>query len=161
MTRGHNVSRIVTAMAVAFFLTTLFVSTSSAVENKNPRFGKWKLKSDNPPPFLNIMTYEPYEENGMRITVEATNSEGQTRKWSYVTLFDGKYRPVTGDTRTEETAVEIVDERTNKIMNRTGDRVNIITNVLSEDGNTINNEYRSIDDDGNERVTHAVYERIQ
>jgi hypothetical protein len=39
--------------------------------------------------------------------------------------------------------------------------VNVILNVLSEDGNTIHNEYRNIDENGNETVTHAVYERIR
>jgi hypothetical protein len=139
---------------------SLVVAAASA-ENKNPRFGKWKLKSDAPPPALNIMTYEPYEASGMKITVEATTAKGEKRKWSYVTLFDGKYRPVEGDTTTEETAVEVVDAHTNKIMNKTGNRVNVIINVLSEDGNTINNEYRNVDENGKESVTHAVYERIQ
>ena len=49
---------------------------------------------------------------------------------------------------------------TGKILNKTGDRVNIILNVLSEDGNTINNEYRNVDENGKESVSHAVYERI-
>jgi hypothetical protein len=140
------------------------VAALSAVvtaQTQNPRFGRWKLKSDDPPPALNIMTYEPYGDGGMRITVEATNAKGEKRKWGYVTLFDGKYRPVTGDTTTEETAVEVVDARTNKIMNKTGDRVNVIINVLSEDGNTINNEYRNVDENGKVTVTHAVYERIR
>ncbi len=135
--------------------------TVASAENNNPRFGVWKLKSDAPPPAVNIMTYEPYEETGMRITVESTNAKGEKRKWSYVTLFDGKYRPVTGDTNTEETAVEVVDERTNKIMNKRGERVSIILNVLSEDGNTINNEYRRNDENGKEIVSHAVYKRIK
>lgn len=139
---------------------TMVVAAASA-ENKNPRFGKWKLKSDAPPPALNIMTYEPYGENGMKITVEAINAKGEKRTWSYVTLFDGKYRPVEGDTSTEETAVEVVDAHTNKIMNKTGNRVNVIINVLSEDGNTINNEYRNVDENGKQTVTHAVYERIR
>jgi hypothetical protein len=137
------------------------VVVAASAENKNPRFGKWKLKSDAPAPALNIMTYEPYGESGMKITVEATNAKGEKRKWSYVTMFDGKYRPVEGDTNTEETAVEVVDAHTNKIMNKTGNRVNVIINVLSEDGNTINNEYRNVDENGKETVTHAVYERIQ
>ncbi|HXV59809.1 MAG TPA: hypothetical protein VEK15_03880 [Vicinamibacteria bacterium] len=138
-----------------------WVASLASAQNTNPRFGKWKLKSDAPPPALNIMTYEPYGEGGMRITVESTNEKGEQRKWSYVTMFDGVYRPVSGDTSTEETAVVVIDERTNKIMNKTGDRVNTIINVLSEDGNTINNEYRRTDENGKEIVTHAVYERIQ
>jgi hypothetical protein len=76
-------------------------------------------------------------------------------------LFDGVYRPVEGDTNTEETAVEVVDARTNKILNKTGDRVNVILNVLSEDGNTINDDYRNVRKDGKITVTHAVYERIR
>ncbi len=143
-------------LAIAFT-----ASSVAAVENTNPRFGKWKLKSDNPPPYLNIMTYEPYGEKGMRITIDATSSKGEKRTWGYVTEFDGKYRPVTGDSNTEVSAVEVVDEYTNKIMNKTGDRVNVIINVLSEDGDTIHNEYRNVDKDGKESVSHAVYERIK
>jgi hypothetical protein len=144
-------------------LIALVAALSAAVtaQTQNPRFGRWKLKSDEPPPALNIMTYEPYGEGGMRVTVEATNAKGEKRKWGYVTLFDGKYRPMTGDTTTEETSVEVVDARTNRIRNKTGSRVNEILNVLSEDGNTINNEYRNVDENGKVTVTHAVYERIR
>lgn len=148
-------------VSLGIIATLALVATAFSAENQNPRFGKWKLKSDAPPPALNIMTYEPYGETGMKITVEATNAKGEKRKWSYVTLFDGKYRPVEGDTSTEETAVEVVDAHTNKIMNKTGNRVNIIINVLSEDGNTIHNEYRNVDENGKVRVSHAVYQRIQ
>lgn len=147
------------SIGVAAAVTTLVAA--ALAQNANPRFGRWKLKSDEPPPAVNIMTYEPYGDGGMRVTVEATSAKGEKRKWGYVTMFDGKYRPMTGDTTTEETAVEVIDVRTNKIMNKTGDRVNVILNVLSEDGNTIHNEYRNIDENGNETVTHAVYERIR
>src|SRR3972149_3925854 len=135
-------------------------AASASAQNANPRFGRWKLKSDEPPPALNIMTYEPYGDGGMRVTVEATNAKGDKRKWGYVTMFDGKYRRMTGDTTTEETAVEGVDARTNKIVNKTGERVNVILNVLSEDGNTIENEYRNVDENGKESGTHGAYERI-
>jgi hypothetical protein len=149
------------ALSIGVAAATAAWAAVAAAQASNPRFGRWKLKSDEPPPALNIMTYEPYGDGGMRITVEATNAKGEKRKWGYVTNFDGKYQPMTGDTTTEETAVEVVDARTNKIMNKTGDRVNVIINVLSEDGNTIENEYRNVGEDGKMTVTHAVYERIQ
>jgi hypothetical protein len=149
------------ALRLGLVAVTTAVVAAAWAQSANRRFGRWKLKSDEPPPALNIMTYEPYGEGGMRVTVEATNAKGEKRKWGYVTMFDGKYRPMTGDTTTEETAVEVVDARTNKIMNKTGDRVNVIINVLSEDGNTINNEYRNVDENGKVTVTHAVYERIK
>jgi len=137
------------------------VSIHLFAQNTNPRFGVWKLKSDAPPPAINIMTYAPYEDTGMRITVESTNSSGRESKWGYVTMFDGEFRPVTGR-EGAETAVEVVDQRTTKITNRSNGRITqVIINVLSEDGNTIDNEYRRIGEDGEtERVTHAVYERI-
>ncbi len=145
-------------IAIGAAVTT---SVAAMAQATNPRFGRWKLKSDDPPPASNVMTYEPYGEGGMKVTVEATTAKGEKRKWGYVTTFDGKYRPMTGDTTTEQTAVEVVDARTNKIMNKTGARVNVIINVLSEDGNTINNEYRNVDENGKVTVTHAVYERIK
>ena len=151
-------SKRMVCIAIAAAVAT---SVAAMAQTTNPRLGRWKLKSDDPPPALNIMTYEPYGDGGMKVTVEATNAKGEKRKWGYVTMFDGKYRPMTGDTTTEETAVEVVDARTNKIMNKTGDRVNVIINVLSEDGNAINNEYRNVDENGKVTVTHAVYERIK
>ncbi len=131
-----------------------------AAQAENPRFGVWKLKSDAPPPALNIMTYEPYGDGGMQVTVESTNREGRSTRWGYVTLFDGVFRPVEGQ-EASETAVEVIDERTNRITNRRDGQVTqIIINVLSDDGNTIDNEYRRLNADGSERVTHASYERI-
>lgn len=127
----------------------------------NPRFGVWRLESDAPPPASNIMTYESYGDGGMKITVASTNSEGESSEWSYVTMFDGEFRPVEGQ-ENAETAVEVVDDRTNRILNaRDGDVYQVIINVLSEDGNTIDNEYRRTLPDGTERVTHSVYRRIE
>lgn len=127
----------------------------------NPRFGAWQLESDRPLPYRNVMTYEPWGDGGMKITVASTNSEGDESEWSYTTLFDGVFRPVTGQ-ENAETAVEVVDERTNRILNRRDGQVyQVIVNVLSEDGNTIDNEYRRTLEDGTESVSHAVYRRIR
>ena len=126
----------------------------------NPRFGVWELESDAEPPTRNVMTYEPWGDGGMKITVAQTNSEGETSEWSYATMFDGVFRDVEGQ-ENATTSVEIIDERTNHIHNaRNGEVYQTIVNVLSEDGNTINNEYRRTLPDGSERVSHAVYRRI-
>ncbi len=128
----------------------------------NPRFGVWQLESDRPPPYKNIMTYEPYGDGGMKITVATTNAEDETSSWGYVTMFDGAFHPVEGGGEGATTAVEVVDEHTNRILNaRDGEVYQVIVNVLSEDGNTINNEYRRTLEDGTESVSHAVYRRIE
>ena len=130
---------------------------------QNPRFGKWKMKQDAPPPAINIMTYEPFGSGGMRITVEATSREGRQTKWTYTTMFDGKDEPVSGDTRTETTAVRRIDARTNEITNKRGGKVvQVVTNVLSADGNTINNTYKNYNEAGEvASTTTAVYERVK
>lgn len=135
-------------------------SADASAGGDNPRFGVWRLRTDAPPPQRNIMTYEPWDDGGMKITVENTSAQGRESRWSYVTIFDGAFRPVTGRDGVE-TAVEVVDRYTNRITSRRDGRVTqVIINVLSEDGNRIENEYRNTDAEGNESVFHLVYERI-
>jgi hypothetical protein len=153
--RTRFAATIVAVLAVASALAALVSAQAT-----NPRFGKWKLKQD--PPALNIMTYEPHGTGGMKITVESTNAQGRTSKWTYNTMFDGKDEPVSGDTRTETTAVKRIDARTNEITNKRGGKVvQVVTNVLSEDGKTINNTYKNYDEKGElTNTTTAVYERM-
>ena len=149
------------AMGVAAVAALTFSAADISAQN-NPRFGVWQMQSDAPPPSINIMTYEPHERNGMKVTVASTNARGQDSEWGYVTMFDGVFRPVRGQDGSE-TAVEIVDDRTTRILNKRNGRVTqVIINTLSDDGNTISNEYVRMDDNGAiTRVTHATYKRIQ
>ena len=131
-------------------------------DNATERYGVWRLRSDNPPPYQNIMTYAPHGDGGMSIEVATTNAEGNTSVWSYVTMFDGVFRPVEG-IESSETAVEIVTERSTRILNaRNGTVYQVIINTLSEDGNRIDNDYVRVDADGKiTRVTRATYDRVQ
>ena len=149
-------------LAAVCTLIALVVAGSSA-QGKNPRFGKWKMKSDAPPPSSNVMTYEPFGDKGMKITVEAVNPKGEKSAWWYTTDFDGKFMPVTGQ-ENAETSVRTINDRINEIVNkRDGKVTQILTNVLSPDGNTIANVYMRMDPEGKKvtSVTYATYERIQ
>jgi hypothetical protein len=147
---------IVVAMLVAIAACTALVSA----QNANPRIGKWKLKQE--PPALNIMTYEPWGNGGMKVTVESTNAQGRKATWTYNTMFDGKDMPVTGDTRTETSAVKKIDDRTNEITNKRGGKVTqVIINVLSPDGKRIDNTYKNYNESGAvTSTTTAVYEKM-
>ena len=154
----------VTSFSAGSLLVCLTVASVGSLggQDANPRFGRWLLDSDRPAPSLNVMTYEAYGDGGMRVTVTSTNSAGETTEWGYVTMFvDGEYHPVTG-LENSDTAVELVDEYTNRIINRRNGRpYQVIINTLSEDGNTIENEYVRLDDQGRiTRVGHATYRRI-
>ncbi len=144
-----------------FALALVALGAESAHAQGESRFGQWRLQSDAPPPSSNIMTYEPWGDGGMRITVASTNSRGQASEWGYTTLFDGEFRPVDGQ-EGSETAVEVINERSTRITNMRNGRVTqVIINTLSEDGNTISNEYVRFDADGKiAGVSHAIYERI-
>jgi hypothetical protein len=136
-----------------------FAALASA-QAANPRFGKWKLKQD--PPALNIMTYEPWGDGGMKVTVESTSAQGRKATWTYSTMFDGKDMPVSGDTRTETTSVRKIDTRTNEITNKRGGKVTqVIINVLSPDGKRIDNTYKNYNDKGElTSTTTAIYEKM-
>jgi len=144
-------------------LLSFTMTTTSSAQNTNPRFGKWKLKSDAPPPQSNIMTYEPFGAKGMKVTVESVNPKGEKSAWWYTTDFDGKFMPVTGQ-ENADTSVVTINNRINEIINRrNGVVTQVLTNVLSPDGNTIGVMYMRMDSTGKKttNVTFATYERIQ
>ena len=121
---------------------------------RTARFGVWD-NSTNP---NNVMTYEMHEKTGSKLTV--SNPSNPASDWSYVTMFDGVYRPVQGQ-EGAETAVEIINDKSIRIYNKRNGVLNqVVINTLSDDNNTINNEYIRLDKDGKIMgVTHVTYIR--
>ena len=146
--------RIRNLFATAAVLTTAILSASPSWGQGAARYGVWD-NSNNP---NNVMTYEPYGDGGMKITI--SNPSKPAEGWNYVTLFDGKFRPVTG-LKGAETAVEVINEKSTRIINKRNGEVNqIVINTLSEDNNTIQNEYIHFDKDGKiTGVSHVTYVR--
>ena len=149
-------------IGAALVATAALMAAEASAQDPSTRFGQWKMDSDAPPPAINIMTYAPMGDGGMSITVAATNSQGQDSEWGYDTMFDGEFRSVWGQDNAE-TAVEWVNASTTRISNsRNGCVTQVIINVLSEDGNTIENDYIRMDENGKiTGVGHATYRRIQ
>ena len=132
-------------------------NAAKPADNTDPRtarFGVWD-NSTNP---NNVMTYESYDKGGSKLTV--SNPSNPSQDWSYVTLFDGVFRPVTGQPGSE-TAVEIINPKSIRIYNKRDGVVNqVVINTLSVDNNTIHNEYIRMDKDGKiTGVTHVDYIR--
>lgn len=154
--------RAAIAIACVGALVAISVGQPSA-QNQNPRFGKWKLKSDAPPPASNVMTYEPFGAKGMKVTIDAVNAQGEKTQWWYTTEFDGKDMPVTGNRNQTHSAVRVIDSRVNEIINKNNGKVTqVLTNVLSPDGDTIAVIYMRDDGAGKTtNVTFATYERIK
>ena len=120
------------------------------------RFGVWD-NSTNP---NNVMTYEPYEKGGSKLTVSNPSKPGD--EWSYETFFDGKFRPVKGQPGSE-TAVELINGSAKSIRiynKRDGVVYQVVINTLNEDNTRIDNEYIRMDKDGKiTGVTHVTYNK--
>jgi hypothetical protein len=138
------------------FAAAIVCSASPSWAQAELRFGVWD-NSTNP---NNVMTYEPFEKGGSKLTVSNPSKPGD--EWSYVTFFDGTFRPVTGQPGSE-TAVELINgsAKSIRILNkRDGVVYQVVINTLSEDNNTINNEYIRMDKAGKiTGVTHVTYHR--
>lgn len=156
--RKQNLVVSVGVLAVIISLATTVSSQSS-----NPRFGKWKLKSDAPAPSSNIMTYAPSGAKGMKITIDAVNAQGVKSQWWYTTNFDGKDEKLTGNPATDSGAVRIITDRINEITYKKDGKVTqVLTNVLSPDGTTIGIIYMRMSPEGKTTaVTFATYEKLQ
>jgi hypothetical protein len=166
--RGLNPMRIRNLfVCTAVFAAALATASSSfaqakpaaKVDNTDPRtarIGVWD-NSTNP---NNVMTYSAYEKGGSKLVV--SNPSNPASDWSYVTMFDGVYRPVTGQ-EGAETAVEIINPKSIRIYNKRNGVLNqIVINTLSDDNNTISNEYIRMDKEGKiTGVTHVTYIRRQ
>src|SRR3954465_8387428 len=158
--RVQNLRTCLPALAIVLFTAAAsFAQTAPPPAQPSPaarpaRFGVWD-NSTNP---NNVMTYELYEKDGSKLTV--SNPSNPASDWSYVTLFDGVFRPVQGQ-EGAETAVEIINPKSIRIYNkRNGVLQQVVINTLSDDNNTINNEYIRMDKDGKiTGVTHVTYNR--
>lgn len=151
------------AVSLSAVLGLLVVSLAAPVHAQaNPRFGRWLLKSDAPAPASNIMTYEPFGANGMKVTIQSVNAKGDTTRWWYTTTFDGSDMPVTGNAGQSHAAVKTVSPYVNEIVNKKDGRVTQrLTNVLSPDHNTIAVIYMREDAQGKTTgVTFATYVRM-
>jgi hypothetical protein len=151
---------VLAASALAAAVATFAVTASA--QALNPRFGKWKLKSDAAPPSSNVMTYEPAGAKGMKITIDAVNREGVKSQWYYTTNFDAKDEPVTGNPGTDTGSVRIINDRINEIIYKKDGKISqVLTNVLSPDNRTLGIIYMRMNAEGKTtNVTFATYEKM-
>ncbi len=141
--------------ACAALVTAFVASPLPASAQGELRFGVWDNTNDP----NNVMTYEAYEKGGSKLTV--SNPTKPEAAWGYVTLFDGKFRPVSGQPGSE-TAVELINgsAKSIRILNkRDGVVYQVVINTLTDE-NTISNEYIRMDKEGKiTGVTHVTYKK--
>lgn len=146
------------------FAAVALIAASAAIVSAqtNPRYGKWKLKSDAPAPQANVMTYEPYNGKGMKITINAVNKDGVKSEWGYTTMFDGKDEKLVGNPGTDSGSVRALSDKVNEIIyKKDGKITQVLINVLSQDNQTIGVMYMRMSPEGKVTgITTATYERM-
>jgi hypothetical protein len=172
--RQHTFRSAVALAALALFAVSAAAQTQTQPPTPaptqspapNPRFASWKLKPETPPPAgnlsSNIMTYEPWNGTGMKVTIQTTNAAGTPgTPWGYNTMLDGKDMPLTGQAGRDAASVTVINDKINLIIyKKEGKVVQLLLNVLSADNNTLNISYHSTNAAGETRTTYATYERI-
>lgn len=147
---------------VALVSAPIAAQTPAATD---PRHGNWRLQSNDPAkPSTNVMTYEPFNGTGMKITINNLNPDGTlTPQWGYTTMFDGKDEPMNGSRAKDLASVRKLSDRVNEITYKRDGRINqILTNVISTDGQTLGIIYMNMDAEGKTtRVTFATYEKMK
>ena len=156
--------RGVTTVLLLVLAAFVWAPVGAEAQATNPRHGKWRLKPSDPAQTSNnVMTYEPHNGTGMKITINTLAADGTlTPQWGYTTMFDGKDEPMTGSRAKDTASVRIVSDRINEITYKRDGRITqILTNVISTDGQTLGIIYMNMDAAGKTtRVTFATYEKM-
>jgi hypothetical protein len=131
----------------------------------NPWIGTWKTNvakstySPGPPPRSQTATYQA-EGQGLRLTVEAIDAQGNPAKAVFVLHDDGKSYPVTGVPGYDATSAKIVNDSTLwTIRTKAGKVVQTLINVVSADGKTLTFTATGVTADGRQLNNVVVMEK--
>jgi hypothetical protein len=156
--------RFVTRIAVCLgvFMFGLCAAVSSA-QAPDPILGTWKLnltksRYATPAPKSMTVTLAP-AARGYAITIDAIGPDGQPQKWGYTSTFDGSESPVSGNPN-----IDAVVARSNGTVGtveykKAGKVVSTTMSSMSDDGKTLTVRVKSMDAQGKEVTTIAVYDR--
>jgi hypothetical protein len=150
---------------VALVAGVVALSLSAAQAQTDPLVGTWVLNvakshySPGPAPKQQTSVYEAASK-GVKISVTSTSADGKTTAYSFVTSFDGKDVPVTGNPDWDSTSFKRTDNQTIEFTRKKGGKVvQTGTMVLAKDGKTRTVTTTGVNAKGEKIHNVAVYER--
>ena len=143
--------------------STVLALSLSLLAAESPFSGTWALnigKSKMTPPHPKGETvHVDADENGIKVTDDITDNNGQPVKVSYEAKFDGKDYPATSPDF-DSVAFQRVNTHTLKAKSKkAGKAVAEYTIVVSGDGQTTTVKYSEIGPDGKPIKGSAVYDK--
>jgi hypothetical protein len=133
----------------------------------NPWIGTWKTNvakstySPGPPPRSQTVTYRA-EGQGLRLTVEGVDAQGNPAKLDFGVIFDdGKSHPLSGVPNFDAQSFKVVNDSTAwTIRTKAGKVVQTLTSVLSADGETETMTFTAVNTNG-QQVNNVVVREKQ
>ena len=131
----------------------------------NPFLGTWELNlakstfSPGPAPRSRTLTYQA-EGQGIRVTFEYIDAEGNVTKGNDLVFDDGKSRPVAGNPAFDAHSFKQVNDATGwLIRTKAGKVVQTIIAVISADGKMTTYTTAGVTADGRQVNDVSVYEK--
>ena len=136
-------------------------------QSTDPHFGTWKRnnaksKLDPAAPVTQSPTrkYEPFEGDGVRLTVESVGADGKPSKGGWAAHFDGKPYPDLGNNPWDSVVIRKADPYTyNVSLLDKGKVYSTNTAVVSKDGKTLTITSTRTDENGKTATTVTVWDK--
>lgn len=150
-------------LAITLVVSVLVLgSIGQAADN---HVGTWKLNlakskfSPGPPPKESTLTIEA-QPNGLKITVQGTNAEGQPVHFEMSPNYDGKDYPMTGNPDAYTISLKKIDDYTiQTVGKKAGTPMLTIRSVVSKDGMTRRSTQKGKNAKGQDVNNTLVYDK--
>jgi hypothetical protein len=157
-----------TTLTLTMGLLSLAFATAeprAGFAQSNTLIGTWKLNlaktkdSPGPPPRSQTLVYQA-EGQGLRVTVDTVDAQGNASKASFALFFDGKSYPVTGLPDWDASTYKQVNvSTTESTRTKGGKEVQTATRVVSADGKTLTITATGVDANGRQINDVDVYDK--
>ena len=111
---------------------------------QDPLIGTWKLNlakskfSPGPAPKSQTIKYEPSGNNGVKLTFDIVDAQGNSTHGGYTAHYDGKDYPYTGNPDADVLSMKRIDAyTTDATWKKAGKVTRTIRRVVSKDGKTL------------------------
>ena len=130
-------------MRKAMFFLTVFAFAGSLWAQQDARIGTWKQNvakstfDPGPPPKSGVAKFEPSGSNGIKLTFDGVNAQGNPTHNEYTANYDGKDYPIKGSAISDTVAIRRIDANTHlRIDKKSGNVAQMMRGVVSKDGKT-------------------------
>ena len=151
---------------IGVVLSVFAFALAAAAQGQDPVMGTWKLnlaksKYDPGPPQRSLtLRIEPSGPNGMKVTTDGVDGQGQPTHTEYTANFDGKDYAIKGSTSYDTVTLKRIDPYTRvRIDKKGGNVVRMLRASVSKDGKTLTVASVGVNAQGQAAHDIAVYDK--